>query len=161
MQSRWKIMVLICCCVSGMCTNDRRCCVLQLRHANGTMRPGIQRHDQTWTEPVANTSTCSVKNAQVISGRPPPLPGRTFRSESDETWRDIVRTQHDEHWSHRAEIVKRRPADRVCRIRRCRWIVGRYLIVAPHRTSCPCLVSFSVGHYDVLVSTPDFMFCFV
>ena len=33
--------------------------------------------------------------------------------------------------------------------------------VTPHRTSCPCLVSFSVGHYDVLVSTPDSMFSVV
>ncbi|KAK2156471.1 hypothetical protein NP493_1966g00014 [Ridgeia piscesae] len=30
--------------------------------------------------------------------------------------------------------------------------------VTPHRMSCPCLVSFSVGHYDVLVSTPNSMF---
>ena len=33
--------------------------------------------------------------------------------------------------------------------------------VTPHRMSCPCLVSFSVGHYDVLVSTPDSMFSVV
>ena len=33
--------------------------------------------------------------------------------------------------------------------------------VTPHRLSCPCLVSFSVGHYDVLVSTPDSMFSVV
>ena len=33
--------------------------------------------------------------------------------------------------------------------------------VTPHRMSCPCLVSFSVGHYDVLVSTPDSMFIVV
>ena len=33
--------------------------------------------------------------------------------------------------------------------------------VTPHRTSCPSLVSFSVGHYDVLVSTPDSMFSVV
>ena len=33
--------------------------------------------------------------------------------------------------------------------------------VTPHRSSCPCLVSFFVGHYDVLVSTPDSMFSVV
>ncbi|KAK2171752.1 hypothetical protein NP493_1029g02036 [Ridgeia piscesae] len=33
--------------------------------------------------------------------------------------------------------------------------------VTPHRMSCSCLVSFSVGHYDVLVSTPDSMFSVV
>ena len=33
--------------------------------------------------------------------------------------------------------------------------------VTPRRMSCPCLVSFSVGHYDVLVSTPDSMFSVV
>ncbi|KAK2175464.1 hypothetical protein NP493_730g01033 [Ridgeia piscesae] len=33
--------------------------------------------------------------------------------------------------------------------------------ITPHRMSCPCLVSFSVGHYDVLVSTPDSMFSVV
>ena len=33
--------------------------------------------------------------------------------------------------------------------------------VTPHRMSCPCHVSFSVGHYDVLVSTPDSMFSVV
>ena len=33
--------------------------------------------------------------------------------------------------------------------------------VTPHRMSCPSFVSFSVGHYDVLVSTPDSMFSVV
>ena len=43
---------------------------------------------------------------------------------------------------------------------RCYRSNSRYQ-VTPHRTSCPCLVSFSVGHYDVLVSTPDSMFSVV
>ena len=43
---------------------------------------------------------------------------------------------------------------------RCYRSSSRYQ-VTPHRTSCPCLVSFSVGHYDVLVSTPDSMFSVV
>ena len=43
---------------------------------------------------------------------------------------------------------------------RCYRSSSRYQ-VTPHRMSCPCLVSFSVGHYDVLVSTPDSMFSVV
>ena len=43
---------------------------------------------------------------------------------------------------------------------RCYRSSSRYQ-VTPHRVSCPCLVSFSVGHYDVLVSTPDSMFSVV
>ena len=43
---------------------------------------------------------------------------------------------------------------------RCYRSSSRYQ-VNPHRMSCPCLVSFSVGHYDVLVSTPDSMFSVV
>ena len=41
-------------------------CVLQPRHANGTKRPGIQHHDQTRTEPVANTSVDATKNSSRI-----------------------------------------------------------------------------------------------
>ena len=84
----------------------------------------------------------------------------------------IRRRSHDRH-STRIETRHRQSATRATgRIRRnesasfkypsirCYRSSSRYQ-VTPHRVSCPCLVSFSVGHYDVLVSTPDSMFSVV
>ena len=60
----------------------------------------------------------------------------------------VVKTSRSCHWQHNAttNLIQEIP------LFSCRHPV------APHRMSCPCLVSFSVGHYDVLVSTPGSTF---
>ena len=130
-----------------------------------------RHHDRRW-------NAASPKRCSSPSTPPPEIRNAACRHnhrrpksfEGNLTYSRIRRRRHH-RYSTRIE-TRHRQSDTTDRIRRhetasfkhpsirCYRSSSRYQ-VTPHRTSCPCLVSFSVGHYDVLVSTPDSMFSVV